>query len=450
MPSGRAERLLRLGGLAASVGLGAAGHLLKGLGSKSVTAALFTRENVERIVGGLTRMRGAALKLGQMVSMQEEGVFPPVVEEIFSRVRDGANYMPSWQLQVILREEWGSDWRERIFSEWEEVPLAAASIGQVHRGRLRETGQEVAVKVQYPGVAKSIVSDLDNLKGILLFSQLLPQGLFLENSIRVAQRELSWECDYQREAFYMGRFRQLLEKAAEDEPSMASSFRVPRVYEELSTGRILMSDYLPGIPINRLSSSDITQNERDRLGERLFWLCLQEIFKWRCMQTDPNWSNFLYDPITGGISLLDFGAARDFDASFISGYGDIIKAAAAQDRSAIIEGSCRLGFLTGNETAQLIDAHVQAVQALGLPFSGSTPYDFGQATEEVTGKVRSLIPTMLNYRLTPPPEESYSLHRKLSGIFLLCTKLRARIDCSKLLTRVLDRPESGDPPNTIG
>lgn len=450
MPSGRAERLLRLGGLAASVGLGAAGHLLKGLGSRGVTAALFTRENVERIVSGLTRMRGAALKLGQMVSMQEEGVFPPVVEEIFSRVRDGANYMPSWQLQVILREEWGSDWRERIFSEWEEVPLAAASIGQVHRGRLRETGQEVAIKVQYPGVAKSIVSDLENLKGILLFSQLLPRGLFLENSIRVAQRELAWECDYRREAHYMRRFHQLLERAAEEEPAMASSFRVPRVYEELSTGRILVSDYLPGIPINKLGSSDITQSERNRLGERLFWLCLQEIFKWRCMQTDPNWSNFLYDPVTGRISLLDFGAARDFDVDFVSGYSDIIRAAATQDRSAIIEGSRRLGFLTGDETEQMIDAHLQAVQALGLPFSSPTPYDFGQASEEVTGKVRGLIPTMLNYRLTAPPEESYSLHRKLSGIFLLCTKLKAHIDCSGLLKHAIGRPEGKDPSRTIG
>lgn len=450
MPSGRTERLLRLGGLAASVGLGAAGQVLRGMGAKSLTAALLTRDNVERIVSGLTRMRGAALKVGQMVSMQEEGVFPPVVEEIFGRVRDGANYMPAWQLQAVLRGEWGVDWRERMFSEWEEVPLAAASIGQVHRGRLRETGQEVAVKVQYPGVAKSIVSDLENLKGVLMFSQLLPRGLFLENSIKVAQRELSWECDYRREALYMRRFQRLLGEAAQGEPTLARSFRVPRVFEELSTERVLVSEYLPGIPLNKLASSETAQAERDRLGACLFWLCLQEIFRWRCMQTDPNWSNFLYDPTTGQISLLDFGAAREFGLDFVTLYGSIIEAAAARNRPLIIEQSRRLGFLTGEETSAMVDAHVQAVEALGSPFASPASYDFGQASREVTGRVRGLIPTMLSHRLTPPPEESYSLHRKLSGVFLLCAKLGAHIDCSQLLrTTLLGRHLVQSTPGTL-
>lgn len=387
---------------------------------------LLSPENTERIVATLTRMRGAALKLGQMISMQDGELFPPKVEGIFSRVRDGANFMPTWQMHNVLRDELGPQWREH-FAEFEEIPFAAASIGQVHRARLPD-GRPVAVKIQYPGVAQSIVSDLENLRTLLLLSQLLPKGLFLENSIQVAQRELVWECDYSREAVFMDRFREWLGDEAD--------FVVPQVYRELSTGKVLTADYLPGVPVNRLTDS--SQEVRDRVATAIVRLCLREIFESRCMQTDPNWSNFLLDKDREGrIVLLDFGSSRDFSAAFVADYAEIIGAAARQDRSAIAEWSRKLGFLTGDETVAMRDAHVDAVLALGLPFTVSGRYDFSLASDQVTSRVQRLLPTMISYRLTPPPDESYSLHRKLSGVFLLCTRLRARVDCRALLEEAL-------------
>lgn len=370
-------------------------------------------------------MRGAALKLGQMVSMQDNNIFPPEFEAIFARVRDSANFMPTWQMENVMRDELGPDWRGK-FASFEQVPFAAASIGQVHRAELRD-GKQVAVKIQYPGVAQSIVSDLDNLKSILSFSQILPKGLFLENSIKVAQRELAWECDYQREARYMQRFTEAL--------SGKDGFLVPGLYEEMSTSKVLVSDYMPGIPINVLMAAP--QEVRDLIATRIVWLSLQETFRWRCMQTDPNWSNFLFRSGDSSIVLLDFGSARDFPIEFIRDYAKVIRAAASLDRNGIKEWSQRLGFLTGDETVAMEDAHVEAVLALGLPFSRTGIYDFSTSSEQVTNRIRGLIPTMLNYRLTPPPDESYSLHRKLSGVFLLCAKLRARVNCNALLEEAL-------------
>jgi aarF domain-containing kinase len=373
-------------------------------------------------------MRGAALKLGQMISMQDTNLFPPEFEEIFARVRDGANFMPAWQLEGVMRDELGAEWKSK-FEEFEMIPFAAASIGQVHRAKVG--GKLVAVKVQYPGVAKSIISDLENLKALLIFSQMLPKGLFLENSIRVAQKELAWECDYTREAEYMKKSASLL--------PTDSGLVVPTVCSELSTGKVLTADYLPGTPVNLLI--DASQEVRDSVAKRIVWSSLQEMFNWRCMQTDPNWSNFLYDAAVDRIVLLDYGSARDFDLKFVQDYAQVIQASARQDRDAILEWSTKLGFLTGDETVAMRDAHVEAVLALGLPFTTAGPYDFGKATDEVTTRVRGLIPTMISYRLIPPPEESYSLHRKLSGVFLLCTRLRAKVDCHSLLQQALSQIE---------
>lgn len=373
-------------------------------------------------------MRGAALKLGQMVSMQDNNLFPREFEEIFARVRDGANFMPLWQMESVMRDELGPNWRDQFFQEFDEKPFAAASIGQVQRAVLKD-GTAVAVKIQYPGIAKSIVSDLENLKGVLLFSNILPKGLFLEKSINVAQRELAWECDYAREARFMDRFRENLQ----DSPS----FVVPKVYHHISTEKVLVSDLMSGIPINTLV--DASQEVRDKTAERIVSLCLREIFQDRCMQTDPNWSNFLYDHDKDQIVLLDFGSAREFSAEFVKDYAQVIRAAARQDREEIILWSKKLGFLTGEETGQMIDAHVESVLCLGLPFVAPGVYDFSKATGEVTSKIRGLIPTMVNYRLTPPPDESYSLHRKLSGVFLLCTRLKANVDCHRLLQGALTR-----------
>ena len=142
-------------------------------------------------------MRGAALKLGQFLSIQDSHMLPPQVEEVLLRVQNSAHYMPAWQLERVMSEELGSEWRA-YFASFDERPFAAASIGQVHSAVLADpfpsqphlAGKRVAVKVQFPGVADSIVSDLANIKWLLTASALLPRGLFLENSVRQLQQEL--------------------------------------------------------------------------------------------------------------------------------------------------------------------------------------------------------------------------------------------------------------------
>ncbi|KAK4469072.1 hypothetical protein MN116_006661 [Schistosoma mekongi] len=429
VPSSRIGRVAGFGNLALSLGVGAATEWAKQKvgypvsSASSTSSALFlTDANLEKVVDTLCRMRGAALKLGQMLSIQDENFVSPQVQKIFERVRQAADFMPAKQMRKVLTSELGEKWAEYI-SDFEEKPFAAASIGQVHRGTLKD-GRVVAIKIQYPGIADSIDADISNLMSLIIRFNIFPPGLFAEKAVEVAKRELRAECDYLREAAYGKHFTQLLK---DDQV-----FQIPQVIDELTTSRVLTTEYMHGLVLD--DCIDLPQNVRNWIGEQLLLLCLKELFVFRVMQTDPNWSNFMYNPQTGKIILLDFGASREFDKSFVDKYIRLIHASAEHDKESILQLSKDLGFLTGYETKVLQQSHVDAVSILGEAFASNHNFDFSQ--QSTTKRISHLIPVMLKHRLTPPPEESYSLHRKMSGCFLLCSKLKAVVNCHPLFYEI--------------
>lgn len=190
VPSSRIGRMASFGTLFAGLGIGTVNELTKGAlglgGSKTMKEALFSNENAERIVDTLCKVRGAALKIGQIMSIQDSNVVSPQIVKAFDRVRQAADYMPDWQVEKVMTSELGEEWRGKLKS-FEEKPFAAASIGQVHRGVLFN-GMEVAIKIQYPGVAKSIESDIDNLVGMLKVWDIFPAGIFIDNVVKVRKK----------------------------------------------------------------------------------------------------------------------------------------------------------------------------------------------------------------------------------------------------------------------
>ncbi|KAF4509705.1 hypothetical protein G6O67_003847 [Ophiocordyceps sinensis] len=196
-------------------------------------------------------------------------------------------------------------------------------------------------------------------------------------------------------------------------------------------------DFMEGVGVTRVQS--FTQEQRDWIGTHIMRLCLREITEFRFMQTDPNWTNFLYNADLRKLELVDFGASREYPEGFVRQYVQLLEAASRADRDAVRALSQGLGYLTGHESKAMLDAHVDSVLTLAEPFGVAAPrvYDFKGQT--ITDRVGALIPVMLRERLAPPPEETYSLHRKLSGAFLLCARLGSRVACRDMFAAAIDK-----------
>ncbi|CAM6037730.1 unnamed protein product [Sphagnum compactum] len=432
VPSTPFGRVMGFAGLGAGLAWGtfqeSAKRLWGGQGTlapgQSVLSPFLSEGNAERLALALCRMRGAALKVGQMLSIQDESLVPRPILDALERVRQGADVMPRRQLMKVISAELGPNWRDRLES-FEEEPIASASIGQVHRA-VTKSGNVVAMKVQYPGVANSIDSDLENVRRLLDYTNLIPEGLYLDQAMRVAKEELARECDYELEAANQKRFRELL--------GHEQGVYVPLVFDEFCSKRVLTTEFVPGISIDQVAH--LEQKTRDRVGTQLLAITLKELFTFRFMQTDPNWGNFLYDEATDVINLIDFGSARGYPKHFVDDYLEMVLACANRDQAQVIELSIRLGFLTGKESKVMLDAHTEAAFVVGLPFSRPGGFDF--RTANLTQQVTQLGATMLQHRLTAPPDEAYSLHRKLSGAFLACVKIGSVVRCREMFLAVYD------------
>ncbi|CCM05951.1 uncharacterized protein FIBRA_08190 [Fibroporia radiculosa] len=465
VPASRIGRLFHYGGLAASLGYGAASELLRRSTSSEeqhASSLMLTEANIKRLVAKLTQLRGAALKLGQFMSIQDSHVLPPEVEEIFRRVQDSAHYMPDWQmeaslglgcytvvlivqLQEVLRTSLGPSWADH-FESFDRIPFAAASIGQVHSAVLAASSSptgapaKVAVKIQFPNIANSIETDLGYVKMLLTAGRLLPKGLFLDRTIQVMKAELADECDYSREASFLRKFG--LPSYLGNDPD----FKVPWAWDG-SSDRVLVMEHVDGVSVGGAMINSLNQRERNDIATRIIDLCLRELFSFRLMQTDPNWTNFLWNSKTRQIQLVDFGATREYSKEFMDNWLRLLQAAASDDKDGCIEWSLKLGYLTGEEDNIMLDAHVQSMTLLATPFKIDTPqpFSFGANSQwtDITTAIRAQIPVMLQHRLTPPPRETYSLNRKLSGAFLLAARLNASVDCKVLWDRIVDDYQFG-------
>ncbi|ETK85171.1 Atypical/ABC1/ABC1-A protein kinase [Phytophthora nicotianae CJ01A1] len=425
VPSSPLSRILGFGGLAARLAVGTAAEIVRSGGKNGTYNALVSDANAEKLAETLCTMRGAALKLGQMLSIQDEAMIPSKLAVALDRVRENAHVMPKDQLHHQLKTELGDDWRDNV-QEFDDVPIAAASIGQVHRATLLN-GDRVAIKIQYPGVAESIGSDLLNLKRLVTYTNILPRGLYIDEIIRVGKEELTAECDYLTEADNQERFKELIEQSG-----MGEKYVVPRVYRELSTARILTTQLISGVAVDK--AVHLSQDVRDSIARRILELTIHELFNWRFMQTDPNWSNFMYNASTDTIGLVDFGAAREYPKAFVDDYFNIVWAAANEDEKTLVDYSIKMHFLTGDESPSMMRAHVAAGMVVGEPFRSHEPFDFQKS--QLTTRLGQHTEVFMHGRLTPPPQEVYSLHRKLAGAFLMCIKLRAVVPCRDVLEDV--------------
>jgi predicted unusual protein kinase regulating ubiquinone biosynthesis (AarF/ABC1/UbiB family) len=426
VPEGRFARARRMGGLAtglaSGVALGGAQALLKGQRPRLPDLVL-SPGNVTRLADRLSEMRGAAMKLGQLLSMEAGDLLPPEMEAVLARLRADAHVMPPKQLKQVLETAYGTDFR-RLFRSFDTRPLAAASIGQVHRA-LTPEGEPLAIKLQYPGVAAAIDSDLDNAGALIRWSGLWPAELDIGPLMTEARRQLHEEADYAREGRALARFGALL---AEDR-----RFIVPRLDVDRTRPAALAMSFEASDPIETLAHAP--PETRDRAVSALIELCLRELFEFRLMQTDPNFANYRWRPETGQIVLLDFGATREISEEVSAGYRALLRAGLGGDPDATMQALERIGFIRPG----LSERHRDTILDMaGMGFAilrGPAPFDF--RGNDFAERVRARGMEIGNERELwhIPPAETLFLQRKIGGLYLLATRLGARVDIPALARR---------------
>jgi predicted unusual protein kinase regulating ubiquinone biosynthesis (AarF/ABC1/UbiB family) len=343
IPQTRLGRFARMGMAAGGLAAGAAVQGLKRLArgeAPDFRGALLSAPNARRLAERLARLRGAAMKIGQLVSMQGEDLLPAEFAQALSVLRSQAAPMPLQQLHRVLGREYGTGW-ERRFATFDDEPVAAASIGQVHRATAAD-GRVLALKIQYPGVARSIASDVDNVAALLRLFNLLPIDLDVPSIADEAKRQLMQEADYLSEAGFLEHFGKLVA----DEPRLL----VPRVHRDLTTTRILAMDFVEAAPLDVLATAP--QGRRNAVGTLFERLLFRELFEFRVMQTDPNFANYLYQPRSGRLVLLDFGATRHFGTEFVLNYARISRAVIEGNRDAVAREAVRIGYAAADDPPQ--------------------------------------------------------------------------------------------------
>lgn len=428
VPQARISRLAAFGQLAGGVAGGVlaegARRLARGEAPR-LSDMLLTPGNAKRVADQLSRLRGAAMKLGQMISMDAGDVLPRELTEILSRLRESAHFMPPAQLEKVLAAEWGVGWRAQ-FSSFGAQPIAAASIGQVHRAVLPD-GRVLAIKVQYPGIARSIDADVDNVATLLRVSGLLPPALDIAPLLTEAKRQLHEESDYVREAAMMVRYSELL---ADD-----GRFVVPRPYAPLSGATVLAMDYIEARPIDTLASAP--QAVRDNAMEALLGLVLRELFGFGFMQTDPNFANFRWRPDDERLVLLDFGAARPVPPATSQAYRRLMATGLSEDKNALRAALIEVGFVSEQQITRHHQAFDRAIDILIDHLGKPGLFDFADRSfvERVRAEAETIATDHSSWHI--PPIDTLFVQRKVSGTALLAIRMKARLPLRDMVAQAI-------------
>ena len=387
---------------------------------------LLTPSNIEQVTKKLSHLRGAAMKLGQMLSMDAGELLSPELSNILAKLRSDAAPMPHKQLVTLLKSNWGENWLDS-FSHFDLRPFAAASIGQVHIANLAD-GSKLAVKLQYPGVKDSISSDIDNVATLLNISGLLPKSLDISELLEEAKIQLQNEADYQLEANHIKHYQAQLNQA---------HFELPKVYDGLSNDTILVMNFIEGAPLEH--AENLPQQERNQIISHLIQLFMAELFDFKLMQTDPNFANFLYNSNNQKIGLLDFGATRAISHNISDGYLKLINSGVTQPSNVddMVAAARQIGFFNQDIDSQYLQDVLSIFDIACEPLRFDGEYDFANSKLATRVKEKGMAIQRQSSQWHTPPVDALFIHRKLGGIYLMATKLKAKVNVKQLFTPYL-------------
>jgi len=410
-------------------------------------AALAKRtENIDFFVSELGRLKGSVVKIGQMMATYGDYMMPPEVADALHNLEDNTQAMAWPVIAKVLQKELGANVLAEL--EIDPEPLAAASLGQVHRAVLRKSGEALCIKVQYPGVEDTIDADFNAVLRLLKISRLLSSTRNIDDWFGDIRLLLHKEVDYEQERRDLDFVGKSL--AGDDR------FVVPKSYPAFSTRRVLTMSYEAADSVNSAAVAALAQARRDRLGSAVLDVFLTELFQWRRMQTDPNFGNFRVriDPKgqSDKLVLLDFGAMRMLPDTFANEFCAMMIAAYQRDRPQFLAKSLSLGFMKVHFPQTVLDNFVDigidiaeplrtpdaSVPACAVNANGQYHWRDSGLPKRIAK--RAIAASISKYFALPPKDFLYVM-RKLMGVYALISLLDAQFTADTALLKYLPQNE---------
>lgn len=435
----RNAAMARMGMMAgASFATHTVGNLFRSKADREARNREFYVRQAQFLADELGQLKGSVMKVGQMLSVYGQYFMPPEAIEVLRSLQDDSPPVAWEDLEPVVIERLGRERLEEI--EIDPEPLAAASLGQVHRARRVSDGRELCIKVQYPHLADAIDSDIRTLTNIVRLARLVPKGMEL-NSVMEEVREMIYrEVDYDRE---LRMTREFSERLAHDD-----RYVVPEVFPEYSTETVLVTSFEAADHVQSERVKNLSQERRNHLSEAALELFFLEFFNWGIVQTDPHFGNYkirVDDEGRDRFVLLDFGATREFAPRFLGSYYDTVAGAFEGDQHKLVDGAIGINLLRRDSPQRVFDDFATVGMLIIEPFKKQPPaelstsdgrYKWGES--DLFWRVsRAVQDAAISRWFRIPPREIVFLHRRLGGVFVLMSVLGAELNTHDLLAAYL-------------
>ena len=384
------------------------------------------------------------VKIGQMMALYGEHFLPEEVTEALHTLEDNTNALDWRVIRPVLVNEIGHEKMAEL--DIDPVPIAAASLGQVHLARRRHDDKALCLKIQYPGVAESIDTDIDAVAGLLTLGRMITSIRDFENWLEEVRQMLHREVDYLLESETTIRFAQRLKGDRR--------FVVPEVFPEYSSSHVLATSFERGFAVTAADVEALPLARRNRIGAAFLELFLSEVFNWQEMQTDPNFGNYRIALAADSrshdrIVLLDFGAAQKFPDTFMLPLQQMIRGAYANRLDDVMSGAIDLKFMRPEYPESVQRSFAEVCASLIEPMispHGDIPVDaLNEDGQYCWG--RSDLPRRIAKRaakavfssyFSVPPGDFVFLNRKLIGVYTFISVLDAQFNGGGLLKKYLE------------
>lgn len=403
----------------------------------------FYAKQAQYLADELGKLKGSVMKVGQMLSLYGQYFMPPEAVSVLASLQDDTPPVAWSAVRPVIEEALGP--RRMSELEIDPVSLASASLGQVHRARRKSDGRELVLKVQYPGVANAIDSDVRTMTRIVSMSKLMPKGISLEPIMEEVREMLHQEVDYGREQ----RMTQTFYDGLKDDPR----YVVPEVIGDYCADAVLCLSYEDAVHVKSAEVQNLPQERRNRIAENALDLFFQEFFEWGVVQTDPHFGNYKIrlDPKgeNDQMLLMDFGATRRFSKPFLDHYYNIVAGAFHDDHAQLLDGAEGIGLMRTQFSDDVRQSFIDVCRLIIEPFvdpaehAGRVPeawlteagaYRWGDT--DLPKRVSAAVAKAAMSRyFRVPPREIVFLHRRLVGVFVLVAVLGGELKSHELLGR---------------